>query len=77
MLGMTALTSRIALAFCAASIAVNVTLKTVFSLGAATSSAGAAAAGEAAAGAAGIAMSAMFSRDFAPPVSSGSLDDPS
>lgn len=58
---MIALTSLIALAFCAVSILVRVTLKTVFSLGAATSST--TAAGAAAAGAEeGIAMSTMFNR---------------
>ena len=63
--GMSALTSRMAFAFCAASILVRLTLKTVFSLGAAGSSA-AAAAGAAAAGAAdaaGRATSTMLRRD--------------
>lgn len=61
---MIALTSLIAFAFCAASILVRVTLKTVFSFGAATSSTGAALGAPAAAGAeAGIAMSTMFSVD--------------
>lgn len=61
--GTKALTSLIALAFCVASILVRLTLKTVFSFGAATSSAaaeGAAAAGAAAA--AGRAMSTMLRR---------------
>lgn len=66
MLGIKALTSLIALAFWAASIFVRLTLKTVFSLGAATSSTGAAAAPAPAAGAAeaaGMAMSTMLSLD--------------
>lgn len=73
MLGMIALTSLIAFAFCAASILVRVTLKTVFSFGAATSAAGAAAAGPAAAGAeAGMAMSTMFNFDCSPSESGAS-----